>query len=127
MPTSVEREEVIYHGTTLGIAQQIGALDQFDERETYFAATRDLAEFFARRSSTKSKTAQSPAIIRVTIYADDLRNLKQNKLLINKGFDEGDNPQLRGKSQLVFNSEGIRFLNRVLLEMTVQPVEVRKV
>ncbi|OUM00876.1 hypothetical protein A8M77_19510 [Variovorax sp. JS1663] len=53
-----ERETTLYHGTTLDVAEHILARKQFEARETYFAATRDLACLFAIRSSRKRANAQ---------------------------------------------------------------------
>jgi len=106
-----ERETALYHGTTLDVAELIVARKSFDCRETFFASTRELARYFAVHSTGKVRRAQSPAIVRVALYETDLNDWKRNRLVASTSFDEGDATALRGKTQLVFSSEGIRMLN----------------
>lgn len=123
----VDREEVIYHGTTWEIAQYIEGKGEFEQREgeTFFAARRELAEFFARRTCAKHPGG-TPAIIKITVYAEDLARWKKNRMLISRGFDEGDRPDLRGHTQLAFKAEGIRFLNRDMLDWSIEQLEMRR-
>lgn len=120
-----ERETVIYHGTTLDVAQVILAVKKFDERKTWFAATRELAIHFARRSRDKQRLPQSPAILKVVLYESDLARYRRNKVVVSTGFDEGDDPHLRGKTQLVFTPDGMRFLNRDMFnsDMAIEVVK----
>ncbi|MEO8545177.1 MAG: hypothetical protein ABI434_16445 [Burkholderiaceae bacterium] len=120
-----ERETAIYHGTTLEIAQAIFGVKKFDERKTWFAATRDLAIHFAKRTRAKQRVAQSPAIVKVVLYESDLVLYKRNKVVASTGFDEDDDPLLRGKTQLVFSSDAIRFLNRDMFtnELSVEVIK----
>lgn len=107
-----DRETSLYHGTTLDAAQAIVAQRKFDSRDTtFFSATREIAEFFAVRSSKKHSRNQAPAIVRVALYESDLKNWRRNKWVQSKGFDDGDAPALHGKTQLLFSAEGIRMLN----------------
>jgi hypothetical protein len=106
-----DREETLYHGTTRDVAQEILATRKFQQQETYFASTRALAEFFAKRSSSK-RAGHGPAVVRVVLYRSDLELWKRNRLVRSKGFDEGDQPSLYCKTQLVFSAEAMRFLNR---------------
>ena len=121
-----DREETLYHGTTRDVAQEILATRKFQQQETYFAPTRALAEFFAKRSNSK-RAGHGPAVVRVVLYHTDLELWKRNRLVTSKGFDEGDQPNLYGKTQLVFSAEAMRFLNRDMFagDLTVEAVELK--
>ena len=106
-----DREEVLYRGTTYDAAQKVFAQKCFEIRETHFASSRELAEYFAVRSCGKRSGASHPAVIRVVLYESDLRLWKRNKYVRSTDFSEGDRPELRGKTQLIFSAEGMRFLN----------------
>lgn len=106
-----EREEVLYHGTTLDVAQKILSKKAFEARETYFSSTKELALYFAQRSSLKQSENHKPAILRLALYSSDLQNWIRNKQVKSSGFDESDKTELYGKTQLIFSAEGIRFLN----------------
>jgi len=120
-----DQEETLYHGTTYDVAQRIFARKAFEARETYFSSTRELAEFFARRSSAKSRAGHGPAVLKIVLYQSDLNAWKQNRLVLSKGFSEGDRPDLRGKTQLVFSAEAIRLLNLNMFadDLLIEPVE----
>jgi hypothetical protein len=120
-----DKQETLYHGTTYDVAQRIFAQKAFEARETYFAATRELAAFFARRACAKSKSGHGAAVLKVVLYQSDLKLWKQNRLVLSKGFSEGDRPDLHGKTQLVFSAEAMRFLNRDMFpdDLLVEPVE----
>jgi hypothetical protein len=107
-----EREQALDHGTTSDVAQRILAQKAFEVRETYFASTRQLAAFFALRSCAKAKSRHAPAVLKVVLYESDLETWKQNRLVVSKGFSEGDRPDLRGQTQLVFSAEAMRLLNK---------------
>lgn len=119
-----EREEVLYHGTTYDVAQKILAQRRFDAQDTFFASTRALAEYFALRSYAKRNSTHPPVIIRVTLYESDLKRWRQNRLVKSSDFSEGDHPELQGKTQLKFNAEAIRFLNRDMFhsDMHIEPI-----
>ena len=106
-----ERVEVLYHGTTLDVAQKILAEQRFDLRDTFFAETRELAQLFALRSRQRARTASRPAIIAVPVYLSDILDWKKGRLVHSKPFDDTDVPELRGKVQLKFTAGGMRFLN----------------
>ena len=106
-----DRVEVLYHGTTLDVAQRILAERQFDLRDTFFAQTRELAEYFALRSRQNVSTSSRPAVIAVPVYLSDLRDWRRGRLVHSKGFDDTDAPDLRGKVQLKFTPSGMRLLN----------------
>jgi hypothetical protein len=107
-----EKEEALYHGTTYEVAQKVFAQKAFDLRETHFSSTRELAEFFAARSCAKRKDGHAPAVLKVVLYASDLKTWKRNRLVRSSGFSEGDRVDLQGKTQLIFSAEAMRFLNR---------------
>lgn len=118
-----EKQQVLYHGTTLDVAQTILAQRSFECRPTYFAINRNLAVLFANRSSAKRSHAVAPAIVRVSMYASDFQQLRRGGRAQFRGFDEGDRPELRGQTQIILDSEGIRLLNRDMFadEMTIEP------
>lgn len=120
-----EQEETLYHGTTYDVAQKIFAQKAFELRETYFSSTRELAEFFAVRSSAKRKDGHAPAVLKVVLYASDLKTWRQNRLVRSSGFSQSDRADLQGKTQLVFSAEAMRFLNRDMFpgELLIQPVK----
>lgn len=120
------KEETLYHGTTYDVAQKIFAQKKFDLQETYFASTRELAEFFAVRSCGKRAGAHVAAVIRVVLYESDLKIWKQNRLVRSSGFSEGDRPELRGKTQLIFSAEAIRFLNRDMFSGELRIEQVKR-
>ena len=111
-----EREEVMYHGTTYDVAQSICARKTFEQRETHFASTRDLALLFATRSSSKRRLGVTPALVKVVLYESDLKRWIRNGLVRSCGFDEGDQPSLRGKTQLIFGPGAIEHLNRYMFK-----------
>lgn len=119
-----DEEDIIYHGTTLQIANEMLASRRLGERETYFARTRDLAFHFADRTCAKQARAGVPAILQIGLYRSDLKNWTLSRLVRSKGFDEGDAGELRGKTQLIFSAEGIRLLNTYSFKDSWQ-VEVR--
>jgi hypothetical protein len=121
-----DREDMLYHGTTWEVAQVILATRKFEYRETYFAATRELAEFFARRSSSR-RPGQAPAIVRIALYHADVEVWRKNRLVQSKGFDEGDQPSLTGKTQLIFSAEEMKFLNRDMFsaDLAIEPVDIK--
>jgi hypothetical protein len=106
------------------VAQKIFAQRRFEAQITYFSSTRALAEYFAIRSYGKRNTKHSPAVIRITLYESDLKQWRQNRLVDSSGFSEGDRPELHGKTQLIFNAEAIRFLNRDMFhnDMQIEPI-----
>ncbi|HTU68379.1 MAG TPA: hypothetical protein VMF52_20720 [Steroidobacteraceae bacterium] len=106
-----ERETFIFHGTTLDVAERIVAQQQFELRETYFAETRELAKYFAIRSLGRRRHQHRPAIIRVTLYESDLRELRGARLVSSEGFGAHDAPELRAKTQLIFTPDGMHHLN----------------
>lgn len=118
-----DKEEVIYHGTTADVAQIILATKRFELRDTYFAQNRELAQYFARRSASR-RPAHNPVLVRIVLYRSDLGLWKRNRLIQSKGFDEADQTQLRGKTQLVFSAEGMKFLNRAMFpdDLAIEPV-----
>lgn len=120
-----ERETVLYHGTTYDVAQSILSKRSFEHQTTYFSSTRDLAKYFALRACAKRNKERLPAIIRVSLYEADLQLWRQNKLVGSRGFSEGDKPELQGKTQLVFNSDAVRFLNRDMFpdDMHIEQIE----
>lgn len=115
-----EREEILYHGTTHDVAQRILAQKKFDERETFFASTRELAAIFAQRSKSKRRSDFQPVVIQVALYQSDLDDWLKNKLVQSIGFDAGDHPDLRSKTQLKFKSEGVRLLNKYMFSDALQ-------
>ena len=63
-----EEEDVIYHGTELSIANNIFGIKKFAEQDaTFFAATRELAFYFARRTVSKRGGNGIPAILKVIL------------------------------------------------------------
>ena len=120
-----EREDAIYHGTTLEVANRIVADKKFSEKETFFAATRDLAFYFADRSCGKKTGPGVPALIHVGLYASDLKEWTRNRLVASEGFDKDDAVGLRGKTQLIFSAEAVRLLNVYSFKDTWR-VEVRE-
>ena len=107
-----DRETALYHGTTLDAAQLIVAQRKFESRgPTFFSSTREVAEFFAVRSSEKRSRSQAPAVVRVVLYESDLKDWEKGRHVVSKGFDDGDAAALYGKTQISFSAEGIRLLN----------------
>lgn len=106
-----DREENLFHGTTLEVAQRISAIKQFELRETYFASTQELANYFAVRSCGKRSEGKTPAVVKVSLYASDIKQWKVSRLITSKGFDGDDRPELKGKTQLVFSPAAMRLLN----------------
>ncbi len=107
-----EEIDVIYHGTTLQAANQIRALKRFETKTSYFAGTRDLAFYFARRScQRRGSVLAKPAVLSIALYKSDLKDWKQARLIHSSGFDEGDAVELRGKTQMLFTGEAVRLLN----------------
>lgn len=119
-----EREEVLYHGTTHDVAQLIFAQKKFELAETYFASTRSLAEYFAFRSAKKRSHKVPPVVLRIVLYESDLKQWIKGKLVTSCGFDETDNTALYGKTQLIFNGEAVRLLNRFMFpgDLSIEPV-----
>ena len=107
-----DREARLFHGTTFDVAQKVLAQKAFELRETYFASTRELAELFATRTSRKHSIVRAPAVIVVVLYESDLKSWQRNKLVATRGFSDGDRPEFRGQTQMVFSAEAVRFLNR---------------
>ena len=120
-----EREETIYHGTTYDLAQWVLGCQKFELKETFFASTKELAFLFAERSKRKHPERGIPVVLRVVLYESDLRQWKKNGLVVPRGFDEGDQPQLRGKTQLVFSAEAVRQLNLYMFKNELS-IEARK-
>lgn len=106
-----EREETIYHGTTYELAQWVMGQQKFELKETFFASTKELAFLFAERSKRKHPERGIPVVLKVVLYQSDLMLWKKNRLVVPRGFNEGDQPQLRGQTQLVFSAEAVRQLN----------------
>jgi hypothetical protein len=123
-PDEDDAEEIIYHGTSVTIANKIFAAKRFDERETFFASVKDLAFYFADRTIKKSGRTGITAILKIGLYRSDLNNWRTSRLVQSRPFDEGDAGELRGKTQLIFNGEAIRFLNAYSFKDDWQ-VEVR--
>jgi hypothetical protein len=119
-----EKEEVLYHGTTHDVAQLIFAQKKFELIETYFASTRSLAEHFALRSAARRSHKVPPAVLRIVLYESDLKQWIKSKLVRRCGFDENDHTELYGKTQLIFNGEAVRFLNRFMFpgDLSIEPV-----
>ncbi|OUL76765.1 hypothetical protein [Paraburkholderia hospita] len=115
-----ERIELLYHGTSLGAAQSVCSTRKFAEQITFFTTDKALAWHFAARSCMKSRRAESPALIVNQVYLEDIQSWKQRRLVLNRPFDEGDAPQLRGKIQLKFAAEAVRLLNVYALEWLVE-------
>ena len=104
--------DVIYHGTTRGAADAIVAAKRFSEHETFFASDAPLAWYFARRTCAKAGGG-TPAVVRVPLYRSDLAAWRLGRLLVRKGFDDGDAPELRGRIQLLLSSGAMKHLNRL--------------
>ena len=119
-----ERQQVLYHGTTLDVAQTIQAKKSFELQSTYFAIDRNLAVLFAHRSAAKRSRAVAPAVVKVVLYASDFQQLRRGGQAKFRGFDEGDRPELRGKTQIILDYDGMRFLNRDMFsdELTIEPL-----
>lgn len=114
-----EEIEFIYHGTSLTAAQTIFSQKKLVEKETWFTEDRKLAWYFADRSCRKSSRAERRALLVLQVYLEDLRNWRQGRLVFKEQFDEGDAPELHGKTQLKFSSEAVRLLNHYALEWKV--------
>ena len=121
-----DREETLYHGTTYDVAQKICAQKKFELQGTYFASTRELAEFFAIRSCGKRSGAHLPAILRVVLYESASKTRKRSRLVISTGFSDGDRADLQGKTQLLFSAEAVRFLNRDMFPGDLKVEQVRQ-
>jgi hypothetical protein len=106
-----EAIEILYHGTTLDVAQQIFAARKFELRASFFSSVRELAVYFSGRARERHKLLAKPAVLRVPVYRSDLLDWKRGRLVASKGFDEMDKLELRGKTQLVFSPEAVRLLN----------------
>lgn len=121
------RETYIYHGTTLPVAELIVAQKKFDQRQTFFSATRQLAQEFAARTCNKQRHEQSPALVKVALYESDLEDWRKCRLVSRKPFSEGDQAQFRGLTQLVFTAEGMRLLNTHMFtdELAVETIGVK--
>jgi len=119
-----DREARLFHGTTYDVANAIVTQQRFDLKETFFTPSRELAAFFAKRTCAKVARGSQPAVVRAVLYASDLRVWKESRLWTSKGFDEGDQPMLRGKVQMVFTAEGVRLLNKYMFpsELVVERV-----
>lgn len=107
-----EREEILYHGTTQRVAESILKSQSFNEQETFFASLKDLADYFAKRSDSKNPDQGGPAVVKVVLYESDMKLWVKNKVVKKKGFDEGDAPELKDKTQLIFSAQAMEYLNR---------------
>jgi hypothetical protein len=105
-----EEEDVIYHGTTLEVANKIVAAKMLEQRESWFSSTKELAFYFADRAC-KKRGSGVPAILRIVLYRSDLKDWIKGRLVSSIPFDETDAAGLRGKMQLVFSGDAIRLLN----------------
>ena len=112
----MERETKLYHGTVSEVASTILDSGDFNLQQTYFAGTRDLAEFFAKRTNGKRKFVDTPVVISVSIYESVLKTMVNNGYVTISGFDVGDHPALQGKIQYIFNYEAMKILNREMLD-----------
>lgn len=117
-----DRSVIFYHGTTVPRAQSICGNQAFAPTDTYLtsAANRDLAQFFAHRTS--SRDGGPPAVVRVSIEEATISFLRQNKLMKLIRFDDGDRPELRDRSQWIISRGAVETLNRGLVEASWEPV-----
>ena len=106
-----DRETILFHGTTVEVARNILATRGFEQQSTFFAPTKELAMYFAHRACGRTSNARRPAVVKVPLYEADLDRWTRNRLVDRRGFDEGDRPELRGQTQLIFSAEAVRLLN----------------
>ena len=114
MSGDVERNAVLYHGTTRSRSKQIVEAEAFSPQTTYFAlgpANRDLAEIFARRTQSRYPREGGPALVIISVPEETIDRLRQLRLLRPLPFDPGDRPELRNRMQWVLEPGGINLLN----------------
>jgi hypothetical protein len=119
------RHEAVYHGTTDGIAHLLAAQKHFDLRQTWFAATEELAAYFAVRTWKKGGGSGKPVVLKVPLYESDLKEWRLAKHVVAIPFSDGDKSELHGKTQLVFSHEGVRLLNRYMFSTSLEILTIK--
>lgn len=117
---SIERRELLLHGTTLRRAQQIQATGRFTVQDTYFAlgySNRAVARAFAHRAASRYPNEGDPTLVIVSVPQATIQRLRQQGLLIPRQLQ--DPPAVRGRIEWVLSRSGVHTLNQDYEELRI--------